>query len=345
MPSPCWSLCVSKSLAEVQRLSPFSSFRFPAIWRAEPAHFKVTELLDAIPEGAGEHWWVWVEKSGQNTDWVARQLQQALGIPSTALGYAGLKDRHAITGQWFSVQLPGQSTQPEWPAIEGVHWGPSIRCLKKLRRGDHEGNRFSITLLFPGEAPARLVMEELLTRIRQEGFPNYFGEQRFGRDGQNLTRALDWMEGRWRPKGRHLKSLMLSALRSHLFNAVLASRVRDNTWSCVLEGERPEGYPGDEPLGPLFGGQLPRAGEAGVYDENVYDTCSHVCAFLHKQGLRPAWRPLIARVPDLSWHWLDGGIRLDFSLAAGGFASVLLEMLFELQQPEHTNHHETARIQ
>ena len=325
------------------RPSPWLEHRWPALWRRQPEDFAVTECMPPVAGGDGEHWWIWVEKRGQNTDWVARQLAQAFGVREVAVGYAGLKDRHAVTGQWMSIQLPGHKTEPVLPELDGVKWGTCLRSLKKCRRGDHVGNRFSIRLYWPeGDGgPDVAEVGRILTDIRTHGFPNYYGHQRFGIEGRNLEKGRAWMAGRWRPGGRHVKSMVLSALRSEVFNALLAERVRHGSWNAILEGERQTtaAAPGNMTSlacaeGPLWGGLPVQEGEAGRFEQAVNDRYDDVLAFLHRQGLRPDWRPFVAMPENLAWHWLDRGMQLDFTLGRGVYASVLLEMMFELIQPD-----------
>jgi tRNA pseudouridine13 synthase len=156
--------------------------------RVEPGDFRVDEELGFEPTGAGEHAFLLVEKIEANTEWVAKRLAGKAGVAPMNVGYAGLKDRHAITRQSFSVHLPGRP-DPDWSAlaIPGVRVLAASRHEKKLKRGAHRGNRFRIRVRdVDGDRGA---VEQRLALIRERGVPNYFGEQRFGRDAGNIAQA------------------------------------------------------------------------------------------------------------------------------------------------------------
>jgi tRNA pseudouridine13 synthase len=208
---------------------------FPARIRSRPDDFEVTEVLGWELSGDGEHDYLWIEKTGANTEWVARQLARHAEVPARDVGYAGLKDRHAVTWQWFSVP---RWHAPDWSTldVEGVRVVETGRHQKKLRRGAHQANRFRIVLR--GEEIGRHA-DELAARIgmiRMHGVPNYFGEQRFGRDGANLELADAWASGKRLP--RHKRSLAISTVRSYLFNEALDRRVREGTWNRLVPGDK-----------------------------------------------------------------------------------------------------------
>ncbi|MFI4970733.1 MAG: tRNA pseudouridine(13) synthase TruD, partial [Lysobacterales bacterium] len=215
---------------------PYAHGEPPAsgLLRARPEDFRVEETLGFEPSGEGEHAFLLVEKTGANTEWVARQLADAAGAAPLAVGYAGLKDRHAVTRQTFTVQLPGRA-DPHWRALEipGVRVLAVTRHNRKLKRGAHRGNRFRIRLRGVrgdfGAVDARIAL------IRSRGVPNYFGEQRFGRDAQNLALAEALFAGRRMPRAQ--RGFALSAARAELFNALLARRVADQVWDRALDGE------------------------------------------------------------------------------------------------------------
>jgi tRNA pseudouridine13 synthase len=207
---------------------------FSASTRRCPEDFEVTEILGWEPSGDGEHDFLWVEETGANTEWVARQLARHAGVPAKDVGYAGLKDRHAVTRQWFSAP---RWHEPDWSAleVEGVRVLEVARNQKKLRRGAHRGNRFRITLRGQDLDRHAGALEKRIALIREQGVPNYFGEQRFGRDGANLRLADAWAAGKRLP--RHKRSLAISTVRSFLFNEALDARVRDATWNRLVAGD------------------------------------------------------------------------------------------------------------
>jgi tRNA pseudouridine13 synthase len=217
--------------------------------RARAEDFVVDEVLAFGPDGDGEHLLMRVRKTDANTDWAARRLASVAGVPAKAVGFAGLKDRHAVTTQWFSVHL-GPRPEPRWNALldDGIEVLESYRHRRKLRRGVLAGNRFELRLReVQGDLDA---LARRIDRLASRGVPNYFGPQRFGRDQGNLYRADELFRaqalgaggagsGRQRQRaGRHVMGLWLSAARSQLFNEVLALRVERGDWRDALPGER-----------------------------------------------------------------------------------------------------------
>jgi tRNA pseudouridine13 synthase len=315
--------------------------------RAEPADFEVEELLGFEPSGHGEHAFVWIEKTGANTEWVARQLADAAGVAPMAVGFAGLKDRHAVTRQVFTVQMPGRA-DPDWSAlaIPGVTVLSATRHDRKLKRGAHRGNRFRIRLRdVRGD---RAAADERIERIRAGGVPNYFGEQRFGRDGRNLALAQALFAGRRMP--RHQRGFALSAARSELFNAVLGDRVGRGDWNRALDGEvwmlagshaifGPERF--DEglarrlaeldihPTGPLWGaGELRSTADVRARETAAVEPFAAIAQGLERAGLNQERRSLRLPIDDWSHEWpSESELTLGFRLAAGSFATTVLREL------------------
>src|ERR1700722_164025 len=196
----------------------------PAELKATPEDFHVEERLSFEPSGTGPHWLLRVEKRTANTRWVAAEIARLAGVPGGDVGYAGLKDRHAVAVQWFSVPSLATAAEfwlnvrtPEFKVLE------AHANLRKLRRGALSGNRFRIRLR--QVSWSREQLESKLETLRAHGVPNYFGPQRFGRDGYNLDRTAAWTQSGDAPRGRAERSFALSAARSLVFNAVLARRV------------------------------------------------------------------------------------------------------------------------
>lgn len=211
--------------------APPASGRFPA----DAADFQVDDILGYEPHGDGQHVLIQIRKQGSNTEWIARQLAKLAGVRNADVGYAGLKDRHAVTSQWFSVDLAGRP-EPDWAHLEttGLQLLHAARHRRKLRRGALSSNRFSLRIRdTDGDAAA---LAERLARMRDERVPNYFGAQRFG--GDNLQRADAMLRGTPVVRDRHQRGLYLSAAGSLLFNQVLALRVANGTWKRALPGAR-----------------------------------------------------------------------------------------------------------
>ncbi len=325
--------------------------------RATPEDFRVDEMLGYAADGEGEHVLLSVEKRGQNTDWVARELARFAGVKPLAVGYAGLKDRHAVTTQAFSLQLAGRA-EPDWSAFahDGVRILSSRRHRRKLKRGALKGNRF--TLLLRDVQGARDGAETLLAAIAARGVPNYFGAQRFGRGGNNVEQARNMFgnPGTGRRVDRKTRSMLLSAARSQLFNAVLAGRVTDDCWDRALDGEiwslagsrswfGPEPWAetlaqrlvrGDiHPSGPLWGrGPTPAGAEVARRENAVADAEADLVEGLAAAGMQHDRRALRLLPTDLAWQWPDETtLQLQFTLPAGAYATVVVRELAEVTRP------------
>lgn len=225
-------------MTELELLGPRASGEplGTAILKAVAEDFQVDEVLDIPLSGQGEHLWLWVEKRDLNTEEAARRLARAAGVPVRSISYAGLKDRQALTRQWFSLHLPGKA-DPDLSRAEDA----SLRVLKqvrhqrKLQRGAHSANGF--TLRLTALAADHQAVDARLEQLRQQGVPNYFGTQRFGHGGGNVHDALDWAARKALPEQRNVRSRLLSAGRSYLFNQLLAARVADGSWARAQVGD------------------------------------------------------------------------------------------------------------
>lgn len=319
-----------------------------AVIRSEPFDFRVTEILPFEPEGEGGHVWLWIEKVGANTDWVARQLAEFAGIHPVEVGYAGLKDRHAVTRQWFSVKVEG-ITEPDWQAlaIDGVTVLNRTRHNKKLKTGVLKGNYFQLRLReLTGE---KADWENALQSVQQRGVPNYFAEQRFGRQGNNLQRAEKWFVDNFKPKKRQQRSMILSAARSWLFNLVLSARVSNESWQKILPGEfvqlagshsffqadivdetlQRRLNEGDiHPTGPLYGkGELVKDDDLQSLEADILQAWQDWQAGLIKQGLKADRRALRLLPQDFDWQWDNEDLLIAFTLPAGAYATAVLREL------------------
>ena len=202
--------------------------------RTEMADFKVFELLPFEPCGEGEHLFIHIRKTGANTVYVARQLAKYFSVKEALVSYAGLKDRFAVTEQWFGIHLPGkQDYDLSDLAIEGVEVLSYQRHNKKLRTGTLVGNRFELTLRNVSDTAE---LEQRLAKIAETGVPNYFAEQRFGIDGNNLVRAQEMFAGK-KVKDRKKRSIYLSAARSQLFNQIVETRIQQGLFSQLQTGD------------------------------------------------------------------------------------------------------------
>ena len=205
-----------------------------AVIRTEPDDFQVYENLSFEPEGEGDHVFLYIRKTGENTDWVARQLAHFCQVSPKEVGYAGKKDRHAVTEQWFSVHLPGRSPLT-WSLFETdtIKVLKAVKHTRKLRLGSLTGNRFVIRLRGVTDEAE---LEQRLDMIRQ-GVPNYFGEQRFGHHYGNLTKGAALIAGKLKERQRHKKGLYISAVRSFLFNQQVSGRIQQQLFSQCMTGD------------------------------------------------------------------------------------------------------------
>lgn len=203
-----------------------------AVIRHQPSDFIVEETLSFTPTGQGEHVLLYVEKIGQNTQFIARQLAQAAGLKNRLVSYAGLKDRHAVTRQWFCLPWPIKQDMPwqDWQ-LDGAKILQVTRHQRRLKIGSIAHNRFVLTLREVSDVPALVQRLDLLAT----GVPNYFGEQRFGRNNSNLHSAARLFAGEG-ISDRQLRGLALSAARSMLFNQQVSQRVQQGWFARVQSG-------------------------------------------------------------------------------------------------------------
>ncbi len=314
--------------------------------RCSPQDFQVIEELGFEPDGEGEHDYLWLEKTGANTTWVAERLAAFAGIHVRDVGYAGMKDRHAVTRQWFSVRRPA-GAPADWSRfhLDGVRILKATRNRRKLRRGAHRANRFRIVVRMI-DSPGRN-LEARLSTVAQQGVPNYFGEQRFGRDASNLQLAERLFAGGRLPRAR--RGLALSAARALIFNSVLERRVADGTWNQLLPGEcanldgsgsvfivsaldaglRLRLQAMDiHPTGPLWGQKGPReTGEWSRLEQSVADQFETHARGLERHGVEPARRALRLAVRDLKWETGERTLMVEFLLSSGAFATAVLREL------------------
>lgn len=324
------------------------------ILKQSPADFVVRETLSFPFSGEGEHAYLRIEKTGQNTAWVCRILARHFGLKERDIGYAGLKDRHAVTTQWFS--LPEKFvTQERLDSFgeEDIIILEHQRHSGKLRKGAVRHNEFEMVLRdVHVDAQA---LDHRIQEIATRGVPNYFDEQRFGRQRRNLVSAQDMFAGKFSPK-RHKRGIYLSAARSWLFNLVLAERVGNQTWNQPIDGDvfSLEGskscFLADivdaeirqrvevldiHPSGPLWGqGELMSRGPVRQLEERVVSDWQDWCRGLEEAGLKQQRRALRV-VPIALTHQYDvqqKTLWLSFALPAGAYATNLVREITATRQ-------------
>jgi len=320
--------------------------------RSCPDDFRVVENLGHVPDGDGEHLWLSIEKRERNTVDVAVDLARCAGVHPRHVSFGGLKDRNAVTVQYFSIHLAGQA-DPAWSdwSIEGAQIVSAARSSRKIRRGRLRGNRFELVVRdLEGDLDG---LVERLEKVRDGGVPNGFGEQRFG--GNNLARAHALFSGQLRRKpSKNKRGFYLSAARSLIFNRVLNERIRHGNWNQLIDGDVAmlDGshsiFPADagdpdqirrcseldlHPTGPMVGeGDVPVTGLALTIEQSIADDETVFVDGLKKFRLQHQRRSLRMRVVDLTWDFPDPTtLNLNFSLGQGSYATSVLRELVNLR--------------
>ena len=315
----------------------------PAQLRLAPEDFVVEEVLGFEPAGAGSHLLLRVRKTEANTHWVARELARLAGCRPADVGYAGLKDRHAIAVQWFTVPRPRDGRALDNAAGAGFQVLEAHAHTRKLPRGALEGNRFVLRAHAIAESGAQLAarLRPRLAEVARTGVPNYFGPQRFGRDGANLDRI-----GELAALPPAQRGFVLSAARSVLFNAVLAERIRERSWCSLGTGDlanldgRGSFFrvtPGDaaleprlarlelHPTGPLWGaGELESSGAVAALETRIAAGLVQARDACVAAGMRQERRALRLAVHELQLQEEATSVLLRFRLGRGSFATAVL---------------------
>lgn len=311
--------------------------------RAKPENFQVDEVLGFELTGEGEHVCLHIRKRNSNTAFVAKQIARLAGVKNMDVSYAGLKDRNAVTTQWFSIYLSNK-IEPDWRQLnnEEIQVLDVKRHNRKLRRGALKGNRFIIKV---SDLHAdRVLLEKRLQTIQAIGVPNYFGDQRFGHD--NLEKASAMFTGTIKVKNREKRSIYLSAARSAIFNAVLSRRVELSSWNQPMAGDimmlngsrsvfavteideviqqRVEAFD-IHPTGPLWGrGKLGSSATVGVLEHEVAENFCDWCEGLENAGLNQERRALRLSVTEFVWKFERDGLELSFFLPSGCYATTVI---------------------
>ncbi len=325
--------------------------RFAAVLRARPEDFVVEEMPAYEPAGHGQHTFLRLTKRGLTSAAVRERLAQAFGVPPEHIGMAGLKDRHAVTTQTFSVPHPDpeevlRRARAALPEVT-FHW--ARRHPHKLRTGHLRGNRFRIVAR--GVPPqAWQQAQAIAERLRRTGVPNYYGPQRFGRQGDNPQRGRAVLEGRG-PRKKWLRSLLVSAYQAALFNRYLAQRVAQGWFTRLLRGDIAQKadtggmFVVEDPqaeaeryaqgrihfTGPIFGYKMwPAAHEAGALEAALLAAEGLTLDDFRRARVKGTRRVARLWLADLHLEPLPpDGLVFTFTLPKGGFATaVLREFLF-----------------
>jgi len=332
-------------LAYLQKTPPKQT----ALLKAECEDFVVKEQLGYDMSGGGEFVAVKVRKTDCNTLFVGEQLAKFAGISARNMSYAGLKDRKSVTEQWFSLQMPGQPT-PDFNqfSLEGVEILDVTRHQRKIRIGSLQGNHFEILLRNTEETDELKVRLDFLAK---NGFPNYFTEQRFGRDGNNLTQALRWANGEIKVKDRHKRSFYLSAARSEIFNLIVSKRMELNLAQQILVGDvlqlngSHSWFVVDESedlvqlqqrlaqqdvllTAPLIGEEEKSAVD---FENEIFAQHQALFALMRQERMKAARRPILMQPQQFQWQFEPNGLRLQFDLPAGSYATALIRELVNVE--------------
>ena len=320
------------------------------LYKQQYEDFIVIEELGFDLTGEGEHILVYLEKKDCNTIYVAEQLAKYVGISAKNVSYAGLKDRQAVTQQWFSLHMPGKET-PDFSQFDlaGCRILQINRHNKKLKIGALKGNRFKIILRNLSDKQA---IEPKLNLIKQYGVPNYFGEQRFGREQNNITQAIKWASGEISVKDRKKRSFYLSAARSAIFNEIVSQRIEQNIQQTVLDGDilqlskSNSWFVSSSDELPLLQQRLqngeinitaPMVGDSSLGTASVALEFETSCLkrwscfeeLFKKERMATIRRSILLRPEQFEWQWIsESDIEISFYLPSGCYAtSVLRELI------------------
>lgn len=322
--------------------------------KRELADFEVEEIPSYTPCGEGEHLFLWVEKRGLSSDQMVKSISGSLDIRSHDIGIAGKKDKNAITRQFVSVpvKVADRIDRIRNQAITVLDAKPHTN---KLSTGHNRGNRFKIRIRNLS-TPDKGIIEEMVSRVNRIGFPNFYGVQRFGVQGDTAEIGFRILKGdedkflkQWRVRSR--KKFVISAAQSFLFNRYLMQRIIDHGIENLLAGDvvfkttggifRVEDRPAEQkrfeagelvPAGPIFGHKTyPAAEEALALEEKILAGSDINRELFREFGkLMPGSRRQIYTYPgDLSWELTDNDLLLDFSLPSGSYATVLLSAFMQ----------------
>ena len=322
---------------------PYGAASIDAVIKQHAADFEVEEVLGFEPGGDGEHLFLWVEKQGLTTPELVTRIARDFALSESAVSHSGLKDKHAVTRQWLSLHLPGKDS-PE-PAIEGSDYRvlSQRRHHRKLRPGTHKANRFRLRLR--GISELSEATRQQIDLVASQGFANYFGHQRFGSRQDNLQQALRQLTTRKLSRSR--RGLLISSLRSHLFNTILARRLELGHWAEPLEGDvfmlHGSHSIFSEPVNAellrryreldisscasLYGsGSVLMSATALAIERAVFDENRLITDCLQQQGSRLQMRPLraVADSFDYAYDAAAEVLDIEMCLPTGSYATSLL---------------------
>jgi tRNA pseudouridine13 synthase len=329
---------------------PYGSPIITGVLKSSPVDFQVTEELGFEPEGEGEHLFLWVEKTGLSTLELIARIARDYSLKPQLIGYSGLKDKHALTHQWLSLHLPGKLSPADLGEGNGYRVLRQARHHKKLRPGTHKSNSFQLRLREVSSLPDQT--REQLQYVANQGFANYFGAQRFGRKQDNVRQALEQLNTRRLKRSR--KSILLSSLRSTLFNQILAQRIGLGHWAHPLPGDvfmlrgsrsifsdkvddklvaRYRGLDIASTASLYGSGRCLLTGEPHSIEAQIFAEHKEITHCLDQQGAKLQMRPLRVVADKLSFDYdaEDQSLVLKVALPAGSYVTTMLDHFITLR--------------
>ncbi|PIK15228.1 tRNA pseudouridine(13) synthase TruD [Halobacteriovorax sp. JY17] len=317
--------------------------------KEECEHFLVDEIPLYEPEGLGQHIYLLIRKTNLNTTDIVKSLCELFKITDKDIGYAGLKDKRAITTQWFSLSLGATADIAEVckkisSSLENVEILKSSKHLNKLKTGHLIANRFTVTISNTTKDSFQNA-EKILELINQNGLPNFYGEQRFGSKGDNADIGREVLTGKKKVKKHWLKKMYISAYQSELFNSWLTSRISDNLFNELIPGDllqKSEGgrsFPFDTNkdhlqefkrgeisyTGPIFGSKVTGPTlQAAEREELIFSKDEVTLEDLKKMKVQGTRRSAKVFPQSIEIEKEDQNIILSFTLPAGSYATILL---------------------
>tara|TARA_R110000824_G_scaffold288508_3_gene476822 strand:- start:161441 stop:162517 length:1077 start_codon:yes stop_codon:yes gene_type:complete len=336
----------------------FSEPVISASYKIKPEDFRVSENLNFEPDGEGDHLFLLVEKTGLSTRDVQKLLMDLFKLPERDVSFSGMKDKQAVSRQWFSIK-PREKTEALIDNFDSEHLKLCRihRNKRKLKRGSHVSNNFIIRLSDLSDDPVKL--DERLQLIAKHGVPNYFGEQRFGNNADNVQMARQFFSGELRLSDRYRRGIYLSAARAYLFNRVLSQRVEQQSWNAYIPGDvmsldassacfLPDSWnevlaerlqqKDIHPSGPLWGaGKLKSQAQCAAMEMDLISSERDLKTGLESAGLEQQRRALRS-VPGQLTYRIENktALVLEFSLNKGSYATSLLRELVKLRPHSST---------